>query len=523
MGQRVRFIGVGFALARCLAAGFGFLLGAADAGAATFIVTNVDDAGQDTLRQAIIDANGAGGSNTIQFAIGGDGAHTIALLSTLPAITGTLTIDGYTQAGSAANTNAPDEGGLNTQLAVEIVGGGLSTGFQVGGGSVVLTVQGLALHGFSTAAISGNNGVAGSSQINVYGNFIGTAIDGTALPALGNSGSAVRCNLSSCQVGGTQPWQRNVLSGNGGAGVFAAAAATIEGNLIGTDAGGTSAIPNGGTTNWPGVYLQGAQADMRVGCTAAGCVTAASRNVISGNHVYGIGVWDTYGQNSGLAQIKGNYVGTDWSGTLPLPNGDASGGCPTYCGGVNLQGGTAAKPATIIGGFGAGEANLIAFNAGAGIRSVFDRAGENFDSRANLVHHNHGVGRANIDIGAVGRTPNDAGDADTGANLGQNWPQIISASQAGSALTVTYLVDTASANANYPLRIDFYADAQGGGKRWLAQDFYPAVSAQAQRMVMLTLADSAPAIPFVATATDADGHTSEVSPAFDVLFEDDFE
>jgi hypothetical protein len=31
------------------------------------------------------------------------------------------------------------------------------------------------------------------------------------------------------------------------------------------------------------------------------------------------------------------------------------------------------------------------------------------------------------------------------------------------------------------------------------------------------------AIPFVATATDAGGHTSEFPPAVDVIFEDDFD
>jgi hypothetical protein len=502
------------------------LLGANEGVAGTFTVKNTNDAGTESLRQAIIDANAAGGTNTIQFAIPGSGPFKITLASALPLIKNTLTIDGYTQSGSAFNTHSPDEGGIQAQLMIEIDGNGQSYGFAVDNGTVNLTVQGFALHGFSTGAINGNGGTPGTSQINVYGNYIGTAVDGTALPTLGNSGTAVRCNLSNCQVGGTQSWQRNVLSGNGGAGVYLAATGVIEGNLIGTDASGATAVQNGGASNWPGIYLHASVAGIRVGCSGIGCASDASRNVISGNWVWGIGVWDGSGANTGGAEIKGNYIGTDWSGTQPLPNGRGGPAyCPNFCGGIQLQGAPALKPSTIIGGFGLGEANLIAFNNGTGLTAgpQQDNAGASFDSRGNAIHHNRGVGRVNIDLKGLGPTPDDAGDADAGANLGQNRPQIVSASQSGDMLTVTYVVDTAVVNATYPLRVDFYANVAGGSGDLLAQDFYPASSAQLQRTIMLQLPAGARAIPFVATATDADGHTSEFSAAWDVIFEDDYE
>lgn len=88
---------------------------------------------------------------------------------------------------------------------------------------------------------------------------------------------------------------------------------------------------------------------------------------------------------------------------------------------------------------------------------------------------------------------------------------------------MTYRVDTALANASYPLRVDFYADVRGGSGEWLTQDTYPQASAQQQRTITLLVPAGARAIPFVATATDAGGHTSEFSPAFDVIFEDDFD
>ena len=97
--------------------------------AATFTVSNTSDAGIGSLRQAILDSNTAAGSNEIHFAIPGIGPHTIALLSQLPGITSTLTIDGYTQSGAVPNTNSTSSGGLNAVLQIELVGTGGVYGF----------------------------------------------------------------------------------------------------------------------------------------------------------------------------------------------------------------------------------------------------------------------------------------------------------------------------------------------------------------------------------------------------------
>jgi hypothetical protein len=493
----------------------------ASADATTFTVINNADAGNGSLRQAILDANSAGGANTIAFAITGAGPHTITLASQLPAIGGTLTIDGYTQPGSAPNTQAPDQGGLDAILKIEINGGTAGIGFFLAGGAafITLTVQGLALNHFTGDAIVGNGGGAGTSQLNVYGNYIGTTLDGTALPSPGNNGSAIRSGFSSAQIGGTQAWQRNLLSGNGGAGVLANGPTIIEGNLIGTDASGTSAIPNGFASNWGGIIL-GSRMNVRIGGASV-----ASRNIISGNHSWGIGIWSAFGASgtpSGFA-IKGNYIGTDVSGTMPVPNGYAELQFAQYGGGIQVQNSGSDPTPLIIGGFATGEQNLIAYNTGAGILASSNSVGEAFDSRANEIHHNRGVGRVNLDIGAVGPTPNDVDDADGGANGQQNWPEILSASQAGNQLALTYRVDSTTVNASYPLRIDFHADAGGGSGQWLTQDSYPAASAQLSRTITLLVPAGVRAIPFVATATDAGGHTSELSPAFDVIFEDGFE
>lgn len=143
--------------------------------AATFTVTSTLDAGAGSLRQAILDANAAAGADTIAFAIPGAGPHRIAVASSLPGITGPVTIDGYTQPGAAANTLVA---GTNAQIRIEIYGPGdfSASGLTLLVGAVDSTIRGLSVNRF------------GGSQINlladratVTGNFIGIAPDGTTV------------------------------------------------------------------------------------------------------------------------------------------------------------------------------------------------------------------------------------------------------------------------------------------------------------------------------------------------------
>src|SRR5215831_14006619 len=101
----------------------GLLLAAASALGNTYTVTNTSDSGPGSLRQAILDANANPGADTISFAIpgadpgcDGGGVCTIAPMTALDEVTDVLTIDGYTQAGAAANTNAT--GAINAVLKI---------------------------------------------------------------------------------------------------------------------------------------------------------------------------------------------------------------------------------------------------------------------------------------------------------------------------------------------------------------------------------------------------------------------
>ena len=86
------------------------------AAAGQFVVTNTNDSGTGSLRQAISDANGAGGG-TITFNIPGAAvAPRISLQSAL-VVTAPVTIDGTTQPGIPANMPGVTLDGNNTAAA----------------------------------------------------------------------------------------------------------------------------------------------------------------------------------------------------------------------------------------------------------------------------------------------------------------------------------------------------------------------------------------------------------------------
>ena len=113
----------------------------------TFVVTNTNDSGPGSLRQAILYANLAmsAPADTIQFAIPGIGPFLIQPVTPLPAITHATKIDGYSQPGSSPNTLAQ---GDNAVILIQLDGTNVigTDGLQLtGGGS---TVQGLDITGF---------------------------------------------------------------------------------------------------------------------------------------------------------------------------------------------------------------------------------------------------------------------------------------------------------------------------------------------------------------------------------------
>src|SRR5690606_25639883 len=135
--------------------------------------------------------------------------------------------------------------------------------------------------------------ILNSDNHTVKGNKVGTNAAGTAAIANGNAGISF-LNADFVTVGGTAAGEGNLLSGNGDVGLRFESSlnATVQGNLIGTDATGTGAIGN----NSSGIFAVSGCNDHLIGGS-----TAAARNIISCNKIHGV----QYMVNCNDLQIKG--------------------------------------------------------------------------------------------------------------------------------------------------------------------------------------------------------------------------
>jgi uncharacterized repeat protein (TIGR01451 family) len=466
-----------------------------------FLVSNTQDSGPGSLRQAILQANAAGGSNTINFNIPGSGAQTITVLSPLPAITDSVLIDGYSQPGASVNTLAQ---GDNAVLQIEISGAALSTSPTGADGLTLaqtgITIQGLIIDGFTPHIASASGGTGSAIVIQapggdlIAGNFLGTSRTGTA--GNGNGGAGILVQGGNANVlGGAAPAARNIISGNRLAGLAVGgptAGTVIEGNFIGTDATGTVAVPNAG----PGVSI------FASGKNTIGGAAPGAGNTISGNANTGI-VIDGNGSQGEL--IQGNSIGTDVTGTAPLGNIGA---------GVLIGANAVLGPSALIAG------NVIAFNqaasapeTGAGVDILGQFATGN-SVVSNSIFGNQGLG---IDLGGDGVTPNHAGVAQ-GPNLFQNFPVIQSVT---AGLTSTNVTGALDSDPGAIFTIQFFSNTaadpsgHGQGQTFLGQTQVTTDPVTGHATFTATLpAIATGQLAISATATSAAGNTSEFSQDF---------
>jgi CSLREA domain-containing protein len=243
-------------------------------------VINTNDSGAGSLRQAILNANSSAGADVIDFAIPGAGVHTIHLVTPLPTISGTVTIDGYTQSGSAPNALIDgDDAAILIEVDGSALSGSLTSGFGLCASNSL--VRGLAIGGFPGSAIGVGTLASGAlcggalpAGVVIEGNFIGLAADGTTPRANGQIGVAVFA--ASTHIGGADAAQRNLVSSSRFAHGIAigagSTATTIDGNYVGTDASGQFARGN----EVAGVLLAGGASGSIVG--------GNSPNLVAFNH-----------------------------------------------------------------------------------------------------------------------------------------------------------------------------------------------------------------------------------------------
>lgn len=316
-----------------------------------------------TLREAINAANADSTVTDIAFNIpagqaGANGVFTInvggatSTLGSLPTITRSITIDGYTQPGASANTN-PITATSNAVPLIELNGtnaGADSDGLNITAGST--TVRGLIINRFTDDGIElETSGLMPTGNNKIEGCFIGTNAAGTAAQGNADDGVAISDSINNT-IGGTNEAARNIISGQAtdilsSSGVEITGESSggnkVQGNFIGTDKTGTLALGNSIGVNITEVF----------NTNTIGGTAEAERNIISGNgNVPG---FESFGgiRLGNATVVQGNYIGTDVTGTAAVPNSDGIYG--SGIGGI------------VIGGTAAGASNLISGNSRNGI------------------------------------------------------------------------------------------------------------------------------------------------------------
>lgn len=532
----------------------------------TFTVNSTSDAGDSnvgdgncassagcTLRAAIQEANAHYGPDTIRFNIPGSGVQTIQLNKRLPSLWdagGGTTIDGYSQPGARANSDSLVS---NAQIMIQIRGNGASAFDAMMVQSGQNRIQGLAIFNVKRAIRFYGSGATDNV---LSGSFLGTNAGGAFVASahvLRASGIEIEVGAAHNQIGGTAAAERNVISGNARHGIDIRSESTdgniIINNLIGLAPSGDRRLQN----LRHGIDINSGPANNVIGGTAAG-----ERNIISGNGAlqtstftagveishdtltasnrvigncfgtdpacnsapqwaynshYGIRIEDGVNHNvvannvignsregairidhvgTSFNQLSNNRIGISLNGTA-IPNGNF---------GIHISSSATSNQI--------GPNNIIANNP-VGVRLA--NINEDYNTiTKNSIFNNDFLG---IDLGPYwGVNPNDSGDTDTGANEELNWPVLNSA-------TTSTVSGTACAEASVrkPCTIEvFIAERRltdnGSGNYGQGRTFVGATTTKADGSFTATINGATAGQYLTATATDADGNTSEFSRNF---------
>lgn len=500
-----------------------------------------------TLRAAIAEANAHAGPDTIAFNIAGSGVQTIQLGNALPTLndaSGPTTIDGYTQPGSSPNG---DPAISNAAIRVQIRGAGASSYDGLVITSAGNSVRGLALFNLHRAfRIYGS----GASANRIVGNFIGTDAGATFTAPSDTSGAQgvqIGSGAADNQIGGPQPAERNVISGNASHGISLYYEGTernrMVNNIIGLGPKGDKRLSN---------LRQGIDINSDASNNVVGGNTPGERNVISGNNWMAVEI--SHGTLTTGNQVLGNYIGTGVDGTsaanayaynsqwgVHFEDGPTNNLVANNVIGNNRLGGIKTENYNTIAEqfannrIGIGVDGSAIPNGRYGIQIAYHSAhmligpgniitnnpegiqitGTDVDFNTmtqNAIYNNKdasGNGRG-IDLdplNASGPNQNDAGDTDSASNEGLNYPVLTSATQYQATGTAC-----AEAVVPKPCTIELFLADRGAGGYGQGRGFLGAAQTKPDGSFSVVLSSAVAVGSYVtATATDAQGNTSEFS------------
>ncbi len=434
-----------------------------------------------TLREAIAAANSNTGQDTITFNIpvGSGVPVTVALTAPLPALTDSagVIIDGTSQAGASCDMLLVTLDGSNLNAAN-------ATGVRVAAGADGNTIKGLAIVNFSGNGIT----IKAADQNEIYCNHIGVDHSGTHAAGNGENGIAVT-ESGDTTIGGVD--MGNLIAANSRSGIsfidhLSSGGKVKRGNAIYANQIGAAGLGNG----HHGILIADA-ANIVVG----DATMVDMENTIGANGLSGIRL---YKADDNI--IERNFIGTDAGESADLGNNlhgilideESSNnriGLPFSVGNSLITG------------------NVIANNGADGV-AVTDGTSINNSIHANKIYDNAGL---SIDLNNDGTTPNDSDDSDSGANRLQNYPTLSNSSadellielisQPSTTYTVTlYASPTCAGEAT---------DLLGEVTVTTNVDNYGSSTAALTSTQVTQYA--------VATATDPDGNTSELSACHEIL------
>ena len=424
----------------------------------------------------------------------------------LQSYAGQPTINRAVLKGNLIGTNAAGTASLSNQTSIGILVGpnvAATIGGPAAGEGNVVSGNASTINDAYEAGIHVNDNQSG---VVIQGNKVGTNQAGTA--ALGNEAYGIRVfgppatpvgspawptNAGGpVRIGGSAAGAGNLISGNGRSGLADQRPSVIQGNRIGTNAAGTAAIPNSADP----VLISGAVELQGAGITFGGS-GAGEGNLVSGNGRYGVSII-----GATVPTVQGNKIGTDAAGTGVLGNGRE---------GLSISG----RATGAIGGTGAGQANVIANNAGAGVLLLHTTA---VDVRGNLIHSNSSLA---IDLLQHQEVTEFAGPA----NGDQIHPTLTSVTAGSGSTTVNGTVRSDKAG---PVLVDIYASStcpsahnSGEAEQFLGTISVPYAGGDVVTPFSGTVAASTVGSVITATATVAGNGTSQYStcaPVSDLAF-----